>query len=286
MKGVRLVDSHTHVVASDEGRYPFTPRSLSGEWYRDAPCAADQFVEQLDACGVAAAVLVQPVGAYSYDNSYTADSAARLSDRFASACCIDAEAVDAVDRLTYWVRDRGMHGVRLFALSREGPSWLDSPATFPVWERAAMLGAHVIVTIFQHQLPELRAVLEAFPEVPVSLDHCGFPELESAPWDAARELFALAEMPNLHCKVTSNVIGLASAKGARPGDFISTLVGHYGAERVMWGSDFCQTHDRTYADLVALARDAFGDLAAADQAACLGGTAARLWPVLRETEAA
>ena len=105
-----LFDAHTHVVAADERAYPFTPRSLSGEWYRDSPCSADDFVDLLDESGVAGAVLVQPVGAYSYDNSYTADSAARFPTRFASACCIDAEAEDSVRALTYWVRERRMHG--------------------------------------------------------------------------------------------------------------------------------------------------------------------------------
>ena len=73
---------------------------------------------------------------------------------------------------------------------------------------------------------------------------------------------------------------LARANGGRPQEFIAELVSHFGADRVMWGSDFCQTHDRTYAELVALARDAFGDLPRDAEALCLGGTAARLWPSL------
>jgi L-fuconolactonase len=93
-------------------------------------------------------------------------------------------------------------------------------------------------------------------------------------------LFDLARLPNLHCKVTTNVIELARSAGGRPQAFIGELVRHFGADRVMWGSDFCQTHDRTYAELVALARDAFGELPSADQQLCLGGTATRLWPSL------
>jgi len=142
-----------------------------------------------------------------------------------------------------------------------------------VWARAAELGVHAVVTIFEHQFGELRTVLEQFPEVPVSLDHCGFPPLAGAPWTEAQPLFALADLPNLHCKVTTNSIELARAKGGNPQSFIGELVRHFGADRVMWGSDFCQTHDRSYADLVALARDAFGELSHGEQAACLGGTA-------------
>ena len=45
----------------------------------------------------------------------------------------------------------------------------------------------------------------------------------------------------------------------------------------MWGSDFCQTHDRPYEELVRSGMEAFGDLSGAQQDACLGGTARRLW---------
>jgi len=62
--------------------------------------------------------------------------------------------------------------------------------------------------------------------------------------------------------------------------FLERLVKVFGADRVRWGSDFCQTHDRSYAELVALAREAFGDLGEKDRLARLGGTAARLWPDL------
>ena len=65
---------------------------------------------------------------------------------------------------------------------------------------------------------------------------------------------------------------------ARP--LIRRLVDRFGADRLMWGSDFCQTHDRSYAELVALARDAFGGLAREDRDACFSGTARRLWPAL------
>ena len=107
-----------------------------------------------------------------------------------------------------------------------------------------------------------------------------FPPLAGAPWTGAVPLFELAEYPNLHCKVTSNVIELAGGNEGDPRAFIALLVRHFGASRVMWGSDFCQTHDRTYAELVALARDAFGGLSPEQQRECLGGTAARLWPTL------
>ncbi len=54
----------------------------------------------------------------------------------------------------------------------------------------------------------------------------------------------------------------------------------FGAERLMWGSDYPQHYSEPYADHVALARSVCARLSAADQARFLGGTALELWPEL------
>jgi predicted TIM-barrel fold metal-dependent hydrolase len=122
--------------------------------------------------------------------------------------------------------------------------------------------------------------LERFPTTRVSLDHCGFPSLDGPPFDAASPLFELATLGNLYCKVSSIVIDAASQGDAGPSQFIQKLVSEFGADHVMWGSDFCQTHDRTYDELVALAKNAFSCLSSEDQAWCFAGTAKSLWPSL------
>ena len=272
-----LVDTHTHAVSSDGERYPLQPGGLPGAWYREAPHTAEQLIERMDGAGVDRAVLVQGVGAYSYDNRYAADAAEAHRDRLWGACCIDVEAPDALARLDHWIVERGMRGVRLFALPRDGRSWLEDERTFPVWERAAELGAHVIVTVLYPQLEVLDGVLERFAGTAVSLDHCGFPPVGARPLDDAPALFALARHRSLHLKVTPHVLDAAIAAGGSAAAVGSALVDAFGADRVMWGSDFCQTYDRPYATLVALARSAFDDLAPADRAKCLGGNAMRLW---------
>jgi L-fuconolactonase len=265
-----VIDTHTHVVSADHERYPLKPRKLSGEWYLEAPHSAEELLACMDDADVAQAVLVQPVGAYSYENGYTADSGRAHPARFASACCVDPFA--DIGRLRYWIEDRGTHGVRLFAVDRGQDSWLAEPRTFPFWEAARDLGVHVIVTIFASQLEELRRMLRRYPEVRVSLDHCAFP-------DAARPepLFELADEANLFCKVSSVVL---DAAGPEPEPFVEALVARFGAERVMWGSDFSQTHDRSYPELVALARRAFAGLSQVQRDQCFVDTPRRLWPSL------
>jgi L-fuconolactonase len=279
MPDLPLIDTHTHVVSPDHDAYPLNPRALSGEWYLDGPASAEQLSEEMTQAGVERAVLVQGVGAYTYDNRYAADAAEAAPDRFVSACCIDVEAKGALDTMTHWIVDRKMSGIRLFALAREGFSWLIDERIDPLWHRAAELRAHVIVTILPRQLSELDHVLARFPNTPVSLDHCGFATSESA---SREELFSLARHRNLYLKISTHNLNDAvrADNSARP--LIGSLVSAFGADRLMWGSDFCQTHDRPYGDLVALARDAFTDLDPSDRAACFTGTARGLWPGLSE----
>lgn len=267
-----LIDSHVHVIAPDRARYPFTPRPLSGQWYIDGPCSADELLVQMDACGVDRAILVQAVGAYSFDNAYAADAARANPARFASAACIDPLADRATETLETWIRGEGMQGVRIFAVSRSDETWLDDRRTYPLWERAMALGAHLIVTIMNHQLPALIRFLDAFRDAPISLDHCAFPD-PAAP----ESLFALARYPNLHLKVTTHVLDAAIEHAGEALPFLRQLVDAFGAERLMWGSDFCQIQGRRYAELVTLGRSAFEGLPQVEREACLGGTAARLW---------
>ena len=170
-------------------------------------------------------------------------------------------------------------GVRLFTIGQYGHP-LDDPRSIDLWRCAADEGLHVIVTVLADGLPALDAALDTLPRVPVSLDHCGFPELTGPPWTDQAALFALARHENLHLKVSTHVLDAAEQATGDPGSFARALAEHFGAERMMWGSDFCQTHDRSYAELVALGRRAFEGLPPDDRALVLGGTALRLWPAL------
>jgi len=67
---------------------------------------------------------------------------------------------------------------------------------------------------------------------------------------------------------------------ADPRDAVDRLAGVFGTHRLLWGSDFAQTHDRPYAELVEWGRSGASRLDDAGRAAFLGGTALRYWPEL------
>ena len=286
-----IVDSHTHVVAADESRYPLVPFGLDqgvgaerkqAAWFRDVPVSGEGLLAKMDEAGVGAALLVQGVGAYSYDNAYTVDAAREHPRRFASVVCVDPLADGATATLRRLVEEHGARGVRLFTVTNPESTWLDEDAGLALWRESLRLRIPVVVTILSRQIVKLANALRRFPDVPVALDHCGFPDLRGGPpYERASALGDLAAFPNLHLKVTTHVLRLAEKDPAGPAPFVEHLAAIFGAHRLLWGSDFSQTHDRPYADMVALARRASAGLGASGQARFLGGTALELWPELR-----
>jgi L-fuconolactonase len=91
----------------------------------------------------------------------------------------------------------------------------------------------------------------------------------------------LSDVANLHLKVTTHVLDAAEKADGDPAAFVAKLIDRFGAERIMWGSDFCQIHDRPYPELVRLGRRGFAGVTTEARDACLGGTALRLWPALK-----
>jgi predicted TIM-barrel fold metal-dependent hydrolase len=273
-----IVDTHVHIVAADRERYPLRPIGVSLDWFREAPVTVEDFLALMTAAGVGRAVLVQPMSAYGFDNRYVVDSARAHSDRLASVVIIDT-VDDPADRLRA-MADQGISGVRLFAIGNPTLARLDDPKALGLCAVAAELGLRVVVTILSSQLPELRAMLERFPEVTIVLDHCGFPDLSGgAPYPKAGDLFELATLPNVILKVSGHLLEHAEATGD-PRDLVDQLAAAFGADRLLWGSNYSQTHDRSYAALLELGRAACSRLSPADQRAFLGENALRLWPRL------
>lgn len=286
-----IVDSHTHVVAPDAERYPLQPYGLDqgvgterkrAAWFQDFPVSAEQLLAHMDEAGVGAALAVQGVGAYSYDNRYAVDAARAHAHRLASVVAVDPLEAGAAATLRALVRDGGARGVRLFTVTQPEATWLDEPAGFRVWEEALALGIPIVVTILARQATKLANALRRFPDAPVALDHCGFPDLRGGPpYERASALLELAAFPNLRMKVTTHVLRLAEQDPAGPAALVDALAARFGADRLLWGSDFPQTHDRSYADMVALARRAAANLDDAARARFLGGSALELWPELK-----
>jgi predicted TIM-barrel fold metal-dependent hydrolase len=270
---VRQIDTHTHVVAEDETTYPLNPPSgMTAPWYRDDPCSVERLLALMLEAEVDRAVIVQAISAYGFDNRYAVASARRFPQHCSSVVYLDLTAPDPVGDLRRVVQDEGVRGLRWVAFGETG---LAGPAA--VWREAAALGIPVVVTVLADKLGELAATIPGLPgSIPLALDHCGFADFSAG---IPAELAALAPFPNLHLKVSTIGLRHLEAHGdVRDG--LAELAACFGADRLMWGSDYSQTHDQPYGDLAAYARTAASKLDEDARASYLAGTALSLWPEL------
>jgi len=274
-----IIDTHVHIVAPDQQRYPRKLAPGNSDWVIDMP--GEAMLAFMGEAGIDRAMLVQAHTAYEYDNSYVADVAIEHPERFVSVCIIDPTRPDAPEQLTYWVKERRVRGLRLFPAAEREPQWLDDPRTFPLWERAEALEIPVCVCLRFRQLPRLRTVIERYPQVRVALDHSGAPRLEDGfPYENAAPLFDLVKLRNVYLKFSS-VNLYAAAKGkSTPKEFFGRLLEVFGARRLMWGSNFPNTYDRSLKEQLALALDELSFAPEADRRWLFADTASSLWPRL------
>lgn len=267
-----IVDLHQHVLAPDRARYPFDPPGGRVAAFVEARALdACAMRAELDAAGVARGVLVQASTAYGYDNAYAADCAFADPQRFAAVGCVDVRANDAAECLRYWVRERGLSGLRLFAPggAAEDGGWLDDPRTFAAWETAEGLRIPIAIQLKPAALPRLPRLLERFPGVVVLLDHAA----QVRPATAA-PLWDLARFPTVHLKLTTTNF---RELGAETQTFVRGCVEYFGAQRIGWGSNY-PAQPGPLTELVALAQRELAFLTPAERAAILGATALRLYP--------
>jgi L-fuconolactonase len=267
-----IVDTHVHVVADDPERYPLRPLDPEARWFRDAPCTVERFRALMDEQGVAHACLVQAMGAYTDDNSYTVDAAATDPARFTAIVYVDL-ARDPVAALDRWVA-RGARGVRIVAGTPHRPARLDGAEARAVVRHAHEQGLRIIVSTLADGLPDLGRLLEVEPDIALDLDHCGFADLDGGyPYRRAGDLFALAAHPGVVCKVSTIALDRARRADGDPRRFVDLLAERFGTDRVMWASNFSQTDHRPYGATLELARAASAGLGPAAQAAFLGANA-------------
>ncbi|MGO9452308.1 MAG: amidohydrolase family protein [Candidatus Binataceae bacterium] len=274
-----IVETHCHIMSPDQQKYPRDLGPKPAAWVRDL--SAEDFLGLMDGAGVERATLVQAFGAYKYDNSYVVDAAARYPDRFAAVCIVDGLQPDAAQKLDYWVKERGARGLRVVTWT-EPETMLDDPRLDSLWQCAADLRVPVCVLTNFHQVPRLASVLERFPDMRLALDHLGMPNLsEGSPYPKLKPLLDLARSPNFYGKFSSWTIAAATNNRGGCQEFFHLLLDTFGPQRLMWGSNFPASNDRSYQGFLQFALAQLAFLSPQARHLMFTETALSLWPLLR-----
>jgi L-fuconolactonase len=240
---------------------------------------------QMDANAVERAVLTQVLG--QFDNSYQQQCVTRCPGRFASVGMVDAGDRQAPDRVRDWA-GQGMAGLRLRPEAR-------SPGDDPlaVWRTAAECGLAISCGGSSANLlaADFAALVEAFPDMQFVVEHLGGwtrPDCDREPATWAG-ILGLARHGNVALKLPAlgQLVTRPVGKPLPPeppvldaagGAILFEALDAFGAERLLWGSDFPVVSSREgYANALAWTRALFADRPAAVTEAIFGGNAARIF---------
>lgn len=219
------IDAHVHVWSGDRKRYP---RPTGSPECTPAQFTPEDFLARALPAGVGRAVLVQP-GCYGSNNSYLLDSLDAHRGVFSGIAVVDTSVPDPAAAMRL-LRARGVRGFRILSAS---------VAVEAVWRCGAEDGLAVCLLIDPGALPDVGRMCTRFPRTPVVIDHLARIGADGIIRDAdVRALCNLARHPNVAVKLSAfYALGTRRAPYIDLVPAIRRVFGHFGARRLMWGSD-------------------------------------------------
>lgn len=243
-----MYDAHLHVWASKEdaeaGKFPFAggligAKSSSAE--PPMPGHVEVLLDAMEGASVSGALIIQP-GNHLYDHSYVTSVLKRYPDKFVGALLANPTSDRCVQDLEQLIVRDGFRAVRFNPyLWPEGRPMTDERGR-AMYARAGQLGAPVGHMPFKgllRHIDEIEALAREFPATRVIIDHMGFCSAATPDSEEWTRLLALAALPQVYVKTSA--FFRVSAEEFPYEDArvcVRRLVDAFGAERVMWGSDF------------------------------------------------
>jgi predicted TIM-barrel fold metal-dependent hydrolase len=252
-----LIDAHTHLWDLSMDKHPwlrpagdFGPKgrfdALKGKNYSLAQYRAD-----IDGTDVIASVHVEALwdpqdGRVNETRWLETLNGGRLASRYVAGVSFDTPATESelrqqaafervrgVRQVIAWTPNPDRRMVAEESLAR-GAGWL---AAIPL---LLELDLHLELLLYPYQAGDVAALATEFPELPIVVNHIGSP-IEQDVEGIARWHDAIATMAD-----SRNVLVKLSAAGAYPIEksgaamarLVDPVIDAFGAERVMWGSDF------------------------------------------------
>jgi L-fuconolactonase len=273
------IDAHQHFWSLARGDYGWLTPSLEPIHRDFGPADLQPLLRARD---IDATILVQAAPTAA-ETSYLLSIAAATPLVAGVVGWVDLAAADAVARIARLANDRMLVGIRPMVQDIADDDWLLWDELIPGFATLARLRLVFDALVLPRHLPRLRRVVERHPDLTFVIDHLAKPPIAQGaltPW--ADDIAALARCSNVMCKLSGLITEAApdwTVKDLRP--YAEHALACFGADRVLWGSDWpvvdlAGGYDSWWQATEAL----LAGLPAADKAAILGGNAQRIY--LRE----
>lgn len=283
------VDAHQHFWRLSRGDY---------RWLRaDVPALApicrdvepDELRPLLAQHGVVRTVLVQAADSEAETEHLL--SLARANHFIGGVVgWVDLSRAGSIATLQRWAAEPAFKGVRPMLQDLSEADWIATRPLAPVVREMQSLGLRFDALVQPWHLEHLLRFVDAWPGLPVMIDHAAKPQLAQGwtdEWAAAwrRGIAELALRPQVMCKV-SGLLTETGGEACAGGDaglaalqpVWDTLLEHFGADRLVWGSDWPVLNlAADYTRWVELSERLFADLSDSERRAIWHDNAVRFY---------
>ena len=270
---LRIIDPHVHVWAHDR-RYPFAKETKNPPVEEATP---EMLLDLMEQNGVSNTVIIQVIH-YRWDNSYLRDVLKKYPGKFQGVARVNPEDPAAPDTLSKLVKQDGFRGVRLSPTESAAGDWIRGPLMPPLWKRCRDLKVPMTILAPAARMPDIAALCDKFPDLSVVIDHMADCPIDRP--DLQLKLTALKRYPRVFVKI-SHTWSLSKEGFPFRDTFplVQTLYDAFGPQRLMWGTDWPVSHRHaSYAQTLAVVRDAMTFLNRDDKRWLLSKTIERVWP--------
>lgn len=231
------IDAHQHFWQLARGDYRWLTPALA-PIYRDF--GIEDLKPHLAAAEISGTVLVQAAASEAETEFLLA--LASESDGLVKAVIgwIDFEARDAPRRLERLARNALLRGVRPMMQDIADTDWMLNRVLDRTFRAVVDLGLCFDALVQPRHLTTLRRLLDRYPALKLVIDHAAKPRIatsEREPW--AADMRSLARETAAWCKLSGLVTEASAAwRLADLQPYADHLFHCFGAERLIWGSDW------------------------------------------------
>ncbi|XP_042500048.1 4-sulfomuconolactone hydrolase [Macadamia integrifolia] len=238
----KIIDSHLHVWASPEeaaDKFPYFPGQEPS-----LPGSVDLLLKCMGEAGVDGALIVQPIN-HKFDHSLVTSVLKTYPSKFVGCCLANpAEDGNGINQLEHLILKDGYRAVRFNPYLWPSGQRMTNEIGRAMFSKAGELGVPVGFMCMKGlnlHTAEIEELCSAFPSTVVLLDHLAFckPPINGEEEKAFSALLKLSRFPQVYVKFSA--LFRVSRKPFPYEDtcqLLSQIVSSYGANRVMWGSDF------------------------------------------------
>ena len=275
------IDSHQHFWSLDRGDYGWLTPELAAI-HRDF--MPGDLAPLIEAAGVERTVLIQAAPT-SAETDFLLDMAQSTPFVGGVVGWVDFEAEDAAHQIAALAARPKLLGLRPMIQDLPDAQWMLSDQIAPAIEAMWFEGLTFDALITPRHLPVLLHFAARFPALDIVIDHAAKPEIADGNFRTwARDIREVARETRLVCKLS----GLVTE--AAPGWTVDTLrryvdviVGAFGADRVMWGSDWPVVNmNGSYEAWIEASDQLLGGLSETEREAIFGGVANVFYGLDRE----